>query len=338
MNRLRGWELVAAVVACVLLSAATASAQAITLGTAVSRDVPMRQSIYHPTWISHSDCVKNGDITFSVNMPSPAWQSNRLEVWVGVGTDCTDPASRLGTAPSCWNVYSAPPTIGVAYQVKVRMQDIVGHHLNTGTVHGPGSGTAADCDNAASAAPTQVTLFFMLVDNTGQVDPTTVPSTYTDLAWDLLGPDAPTHVSATSGVDALRVDFAGPTPLTDVVGYQIYCGVPSSDAGCAAPGLQPGALPDLKYVYGQVNGAATTSGWVEGLTVGTRYAVAVAGFDGVQNTGLLSDVVCGTPRHATAMQESGGCSVAGRRADARWVFAFGLLAGFGALRRIRRRS
>ena len=337
VSRSRGWELAALAVAGVLLSAATASAQAITIGK-VTRDIPMRASTYFPTWINHSDCVKNGNITFSVNLPSPAWMNSMLEVWASVGTGCTDLASRTGSAPSCWNVYAAQPVIGVAYPVKVRMQDIVAQHLSTDAVHGPGSGTVADCDNASSAAPSSVTLQFMLVDAaTGQIVPGAF-CTYSDLAWDLLGPDAPTLTSVTSGGDALRVDFTGPMPLTDIIGYRFYCDLASSDAGCHVPGLQPGVAPDSSFLCGEVRGGINTSGQLDGLTAGTRYAVGVAGFDRVQNTGLLSNVACGTPRQATATQQSSGCSVAGRRADARWLLALGLIGGFGVLRRTRRRS
>lgn len=93
-----------------------------------------------------------------------------------------------------------------------------------------------------------------------------------------------------------------------------------------------------------MNGKTTTSGAASGLTNGVAYAVAVAATDGVENVGLLSQVVCGTPapvdgffdeyRKAGGQGGGGFCGVAqGSTPGAAWA----LLAAAGAMCIRRRR-
>ncbi len=415
-----------AVALAVLLGAVTASAQAITLSTTVTRNITERSSTYHPTWINYSDCIKDGTITFTVSsMPSPAWNNDLLQVWASSGTDCNDSTQRTGSAATCWEVYSAQPTTGTGQTVKVSMRDIVGQH--TGSK--PGSGTIADCNSTSgTSSPQAVTLYFMLISG-AQVDPTATTATYNDLKVDLLGPDPPTKIKTGIAEKQLKVSWTPPaSSLTDVSGYYIFCdpkpgsstpswtasgtggsggttgtggtsgtggtagtsaggsdagsvdaaadsggadaavggsgaggasgaaGTTLTDAGsevgavnqqCPSTVLLAGQRPDPAYICGKVNGASTTSGYAKGLTNGQLYAVAVAGFDGVENYGPLSEVQCETPQivndfwdeYTQAGGKGGGgfCGIADSSAPgAGGAFLLALFAGFLRKRRRQR--
>lgn len=365
----------------VLLGAGPASAQQITIGTAVDRSTPRRQSTYHPDWINYSDCIQDGTLTFTLTLPSNLL-SDDLQVWAGgTGTDCTDSTQRTGTASTCWKLYSAQPTAGQGLRVEVSMQDIVGRHVGSG----PGSGTAGDCDSSSSQA-VSVTLYFMLLPS-GGTNPD-ASQTYA-LKYDLLGPPAPTNIKTGIAENRLKVSWTASSPLDDVEGYYVFCdpkpgaastsqpleaGSPDAAAGtggttgsggaggstgatdggseaatqnpdCPSSVLITGQRPDGTFRCGDVNGKSSTSTYAEGLTNGTKYNVAVAGYDGVQNYGLLSTVECDTPQivndfwdeYTQAGGKGGGgfCGIAARPAPgAGGAFLLALFAGL--LRRRRR--
>ncbi len=385
----------------VLLGAGPAAAQQITIGTGVKRSTPVRGGTYHPNWINHSDCVADGTITFPVSMPSPAYSNDTLEIWVGSNVDCSVYDNRKGASPTCWNVYAATPSSGTAFSAKVRMQDIAGQHKYTDTASGPGSGIPADCENQSNSSPLDATLYFMLVDGSGQIDATTQFGTYKDLKLDLRGPDAPTGIKTGIAENQVKVSWTAPSSPADLVGYHLFCfpkpgaastsqpleagtdaaldaagggsggadaatgtggsggtsgagGSATSDAGsdaaagnpdCPSPALLPGAVPDPAYLCGDVHGVTSTSAYAKGLTNFTKYAVAVAGYDGVQNDGPLSTIECGTPQpvndfwdeYTQAGGKGGGgfCGIADKPAPgAGGAFLLALFAGL--LRRRRR--
>lgn len=315
----------------VLLGAGSAAAQQqITIGTAVDRSTPRRGGTYNPDWINYSDCINKGILTFTLTLPSPTWENDLLQVWVGSGTDCTQSSERIGTSATCSKLYSAQPSTGTSLKVKLSMQDIVGGH----------------CDSTSSA-PVKVALYFMLL----QSGSTTVDvSAQYPLTYDLLGPPAPTNIKTGIAENQLKVSWTASNPATDVAGYYIFCdpkpgaastsqpleaGIPdaavgtggtdagggsggatssggasgstsATDAGsdaatqnpkCPSSVLITGKRPESHaFLCGQVNGATTTSGYAKGLTNGVKYNVAVAGYDAVQNDGYLSYVECSTPQ------------------------------------------
>lgn len=225
----------AATLGCALFAAAAVAEAAITVSTVVTRNIPSRTSAYNPLWINYSDCQQDAQINFTLTM-SEEWKSTTLEVWASTGVDCTDVAQRTGASPGCWNVFKEAPTTGTSYPVKLLAQDLIGQHKNTEANHGPGTGTIADCDAAATSAPQQLSLFFILVDGSGQTVSSSAP--YTSMSYDLLGPDAPTDVSVGVGDTRLVLDWENPNS-PDLAGFEFYCD--PAPGGASAPGGSAGA-------------------------------------------------------------------------------------------------
>jgi hypothetical protein len=74
----------------------------------------------------------------------------------------------------------------------------------------------------------------------------------------------------------------------------------SSDAGvCADTVLVAGNIPDqtlfTKYLCGRSDGSSANGGLVTGLNNGNSYAVSVASYDSLGNTGALSETHCASP-------------------------------------------
>jgi hypothetical protein len=217
-----------------LLTTRPASAQTISVTAAsLERKVGFRPSSEQPTWINYSDCVKDDELSFETILQNALGKS--LEVWAGSNTDCTVyDARQSASAPTCWQVYKASAQ-GTTQKVVIRAQDIVAQHLKTASSSGPGSGTAADCDRTdIESAGVPVTLHFLLIDSAGQASPSTGTFTY-PTQFDLVGPAAPSGVSAGVGEDRLIVDW-NTVNATDLLGYRLYC---DPKPGSVTPANQP---------------------------------------------------------------------------------------------------
>ena len=323
--------------------------------TAFERLAPMRDIGNKPLWISFSDCTyeSTGDvITISIRA-SGFSNGQTLEVWAGEqAVDCTERASRTGTSPSCWQVYSQAISSNFV-AVDMRTQDIVARHKTTRSDAdggwGPGTGTLEECTSEGIDA-TALNLTFMFLTGGGEVAGT--GQVWTQTGIDVIGPSAPTDIAAATGDTTLAVSWTGSSSLGRY-GYNIYCaansggGDAAADAGgsCGSSALTAGSLPDPDLLCGSAAGAATSKGTAFNLTNGQSYAVAVSSYDDILNQGPLSENACGTPTDlidfwqdyvSSGGRDPGGlCNYSPASPTRHWPIGFGLL-GFIALAILRK--
>jgi hypothetical protein len=258
----------------VLLAGAVASAQTVTLSTeppARLVNVDGRTSA-NRNKISKGDCMANDVFTFHANLTG--YESYTLEVWAGSAV-CTTYESRQGTSPQCWKVY-ASGTPASTMEIQIRVQDIAAENLITDSPNGPNSGTLADCDNPVNAQ--SVTLYFMLVDSSHQVPTTGTGATFAT-SFDLVGPDAPTGLSAGEAESMLALSWT-PSPSSGVRGYYFYC-VPEDTVGTGGTG--GGGTSSAAGAGGDTVGGGTSSAAGAG---GDTVATATGG-----STGTLTQAI-----------------------------------------------
>jgi hypothetical protein len=145
-----------------------------------------------------------------------------------------------------------------------------------------------------------------------------------------------------AGTDTGGADTGGTTGVGGGTGGQR-----AINPNCYSPTLVPGEVPPADLVpCGTGNGSTQSEGQAKGLENDQPYAVAVAGFDAVNNVGPLSDLACATPqlvddffdRYREAGGKAGGgfCSI--QRYGSPWAVLLLVGAGLGyALRRRRPR-
>ncbi|MBE7478405.1 MAG: hypothetical protein HS104_00210 [Polyangiaceae bacterium] len=389
--------------ALLLAASSTALAQTVTVKEAYTRKLGFRTSDKEPNWISYSDCTGDDELYFETTLVKAVGYS--LEVWVGSSADCTAYEARLGSSPTCWQVFKTSAQLETQ-KVTIRAQDVIAQNKSTDGTWGQGSGTLADCDDSGAPSDGQaVTFYFLLVDGTGQPVTVGAPATR-QTTYDLVGPPAPGNVSAGIGEDLLVVSWSAST-ASDLIGYRVYCdpkpgaqapaNSPMADAGlagatatdaatdaasggtsgdaaadatsdaagsggasgsggsgggggnpnCPSAALVPGERPDSAYQCGSVTSKTDTSTEAKGLLNGVNYAVAVAGFDRVGNSGPLSSVACGSPqpvddffelyRRAGGKGGGGFCAIGADPSPASLALA-GLALGAWLVRRRRRQG
>ena len=289
--------------------------------------------------ISQQDCLDDISVEFPLilgGLPT----SNALQAWAG--TSCTDATARTGANPTCWPIY--PSSIAATTQAvnpRIRAQDIVGQIVTQ-----PKNLTYAVADKsvcttqALTSGQTTVNIFFIWVD--GQSTAIASATAY-PIAVKLLGPPAPTAVTAAAGGGLLKVGWTAPSGEKDLAGYYIYAqasgasdAATTSDAStlvCDDGGILDGGTDDSGDAIaiqvdasctsvpagdgaaascGTVDPKASTSqqvtgavggGTVKGLVNGATYTVAVGAYDSFGNVGALSGVVCATPQETTGFWE-----------------------------------
>jgi hypothetical protein len=233
--------------------------------------------------------------------------------------------------------------------------------LPTGTLV-QGTGPQACIDNSGIPVVTPVTVYFMLVDTTGNIQGNFVtwPGTYK-----LLAPNPPDNVSAAVGDTLLPVQFSyidnQSTDMT-INGYQIFCDPPPgggaadagvtpvpTDAGVVTPDcsndsqLVAGEIAASKFQCGSASVSATSAN-ATGLVNGVSYHVGVAATDTYENIGKVSTLSCEVPQpvdgffkeYRAAGGKGGGgfCSFSMKREPLPWLALLGL-ASCLALRRRR---
>ncbi|MEZ4220730.1 MAG: hypothetical protein R3B13_07345 [Polyangiaceae bacterium] len=225
---------------------ATAWAQTITLPSVFDRTLTDRLGDGESrAWINYDDCIKNDIFSWTVTLSG--FSGTILEVWVGQGADCTD--SKVRSDGQCWKVYSdSSPGGGVTETVKVAVRDVVSQT-------GPATGTAADCERTDyPTAGQKVTLYFMLIDG----DTVKTHVTFDDVKIDLVGPPAPSGVSAGIGENRLVINWKAPN-AEDLSGYRLYCDPPPGSAA-SSPASHPMAVGDAALDGAAGADAATDSG------------------------------------------------------------------------------
>jgi MYXO-CTERM domain-containing protein len=356
------------VAASVLIAARPAEAQSVTLPptTEPTRKVSLRLSTEDPYTVSYSDCIANDTFTFQTTLNG--YQGYTLEVWAGPD-DCSNLTERQSSSSAtCWEVYSDTPTNAI-WPVTIRVQDMIGTPT---TVTGPNTGKPANCRNTQTGSTGQtVYINFMLISSE------TIQGTAAQYAleYDLVGPPPPTNVGAGVGDGELVLNWTASND-PDLQGYQFYCDPPpngvkvppaeagtdagadaaveggsteaGTNAGCPSSVLFSNAVPPAAYKCGSVSGPRNQNGTASGLTNDTLYAVGVAGYDLVRNSGPLSGVACGTPEkingffnlYSQAGGKAGGgyCDIGGvPDPDELWALGGLLLAAVFRRRRRQRR-
>jgi hypothetical protein len=334
----------------------SAAAQTITLSKVVTRTIADRPSNQFPLEISYSDCIAGDAYEFTVSTSN--FSGFQLEVWGSSGTNCNDYAQRRGASPQCWPVLDGVTLTATSSTLTINSRDIIAQRK--GGDIGAEPGTIDDCNKqTGTGLPSAFSLFFMFVNASGEIPAGSTPATYTS-KWDLLGPPAPTEVSAGSGENELVVNFKAPTSGAPA-GYRFYCDPPpagravdagaGTDAGdgdggtaeCGSGLLVSGAIPNNDLQCGSASGIATNKGEAKGLENSVVHAVAVAAYDGIGNVGPLSTIACGTPLPVTdffeAYRGAGGkagggyCSIGATP----WRGSVAIVVGAAAAWLIRRR-
>lgn len=230
LRRLPVWVLATAFALGLLLWGRPASAQ-LTAGTVVPRPYSHEG---HPFWISKSDCDATDDILgFTFTVPSSAVSGNYLfEVWASESVTCLLDAERHSVSnPKCKQIANLGAVKKTTIDAPIRSSDIAN------TLDG-----VENCvDSGSQTGTRKVNVSFLLLAKTTEDVPAanavTYPSGTIDIAVDLLGPDPPSTVTASSSEAALAVDLTGSTPSQDTLGYYIYCDPPptedaSTNGGC----------------------------------------------------------------------------------------------------------
>jgi hypothetical protein len=257
------WTSAAAAALLVVGAAGAVAAQSVTVNAAsLDRKLGFRPGDQEPNWISYSDCSGDDELYFETTLVSAVGYS--LEVWVGSSADCTTYDARLGSSPTCWQVYKTSPQ-STTQKVTLRAQDLIAQNKSTDTTWGPGTGTLADCE-----------------DGTGQ--PVGTGSSY-QTKYDLVGPPAPTGVSAGVGEELLVVSWDA-SSASDLIGYRVYC---DPKPGALSPASSPMADAGLAGAAGSdagVGGAGGAAGTDGGTSdAGSDAATATGGTGGTGGSG-----------------------------------------------------
>lgn len=230
-----GVGLVALVGACVALAAGpsenlaaaqtTGTGPSITVNPLVTRTLPngdtapTRSQGLNPTGISFDDCEKDVTLNFSLTLGGLPQPNLHVEAWVG-SSDCTDLASRTSTTATCKPAAPLGISLSQTVSVHIKARDIVANQADNPK---PVTYTAAPesaCTSAqTTSGATSLSVYFLWLDGSGNSQGTAAKY---DLKADLVGPAAPTNVSAGDGDRILVVNW-NPTADTDTYGFQVFC-------------------------------------------------------------------------------------------------------------------
>jgi hypothetical protein len=251
-------------VACLFGLFAFAFAFAWTVGAwagTVSIDTTLiqRGNSNHPgqtnvNWISRADCLADDVFTFSLSTTFVPGEV--LQGWVGpLGADCHFSTARTGTSATCRKVYENASPTQPGMSVQLRDQDllaaaIAGASSTSSAVTLPATSAVCEPTSAMSTTPVGLAVYFLFITNGSVADVTAVTgdNTGTEMSYDLVGPTAPSAVSAGVGDTLLKVQWGG-TSDTTLAGYYVFCVTGSfsqpyvSDAGytCVEAGASDAA-------------------------------------------------------------------------------------------------
>jgi hypothetical protein len=269
--------------------------------------------------INRRDCLDDATIDFDARFATTT--TGAFQLWAGSG--CED-AMKRSTHTGCVHVGDGSTA---ETKVTVRVQNLVKAFSDTA------EGTDATCDTGESEELAERTLFFLVIDTgTDEVAIQGAPPWVYN--FDIVAPDPPTMVTATSGEASLNVEFEAPDS-PDLDNYRFYCAPAESD--CSSAGLASGMDPVETTYCGDADAQGAAEGSTDDkLSNSALYAVGVASTDTAGNIGKLSDLDCATPLEVTGFFEAyraaggkaggGFCSFApARRSGA--AFAGALLLG-----------
>ncbi|MDB4998171.1 MAG: hypothetical protein JWM74_5603 [Myxococcaceae bacterium] len=224
--------------------AQTVADPTITVNPVVTRKLPngdaasIRGQGQNPTGISFADCDQDVVLNFSLALGGLPQNDKHVEAWVG-STDCTPLTARSGTTAVCKPAAPLGISANATTTVPVHARDIVANQSDNPK---PVNYTAAGKDVCTTAQKTSgalsLSVYFMWLDGAG--NPFGTAAKY-DLKTDMVGPNAPSSVSAGDGDRILVVSWK-PATDTDTQGFVIYCD-PVADVGAVIPADSGPAAP-----------------------------------------------------------------------------------------------
>ena len=269
--------------------------------------------------VSRQDCLDDISIEFPLilgGLPT----SNALQAWAGAS--CTDATARTGANPTCWPIY--PSSIAATTQAvnpRIRVRDLVGQIVTQpkNLTYAPADQTVCTTQ-ALTSGQTTVNVFFIWVD--GQSTAISSATAY-PVAVKLLGPPAPTAVTASAGGNLLKVGWTAPSGEKDLAGYYIYA--------------QNGAASDAATTTDASTLVCDDGGILDGGTDDSGDAIAIqvdASCTSVPAGGDASASACGAvdPKASTSTQVTGavgGGTVTGLSNGATYSVAVGAYDSFG---------
>lgn len=341
-------------------------------------EMPMRPTSQFPLWISRRDCLTENNLVFTITLSRGNFSSgDTLSVWVSQSSDCRIGSVRNDASSDCVGIL-AQSDLKDTMSIEVPVREIA-----------KALGAPGCEDRSASTLARPVSIYFLhhpAADGTQANVDENHSVVWTDTKMDLLGPKPPSNVRVGSGDTRLILEFTPPVD-EDLNGYYFFCdsggaSAPDASAGgtsgagggggaagaggasgagsstaagesaaCGSSALIPGKIPDLDTTYQCGSVGKGSAGEATRLTNDVRYAVGIAAYDTIGNPGVLSDLVCGTPkdvdgffelyRKAGGQAGGGYCSVGGPVGAGRWVpLPLGAVvagATLGLWRSIRRR-
>lgn len=247
--------------------------------TQITRNEPLRGINDFPYWVSRADCIKDDEITFSVQVTTP--NTDNFEVWAGAA-DCTQLAQRQGDQATCWRVFSGSVVKSPA-DITLRARDIVAKNgPSNGSTGVPG--TEEDCN---SQEYVKLGLYFMYINDAGAVSSNTV--VFNESGIDLEGPISPNITEVAPSDNRLLIRWEESNP-GEFAGYRIYCAdaVEVSTTSTALT-LLDGAVVDGAVVEGAaVDGAALENTALSDTTANDTNVTSPAGRDTAVEAGAIS--------------------------------------------------
>ena len=236
-----------AVLAAISLADSDANAQVadptITVNPLVTRKLPnggaapVRGQGQNPTGISFADCDQDIVLNFSLTLGGLPQNDRHIEAWVGT-TDCTPLAARSATTAACKPAAPLGISANATTTVSVHARDIVANQSDNPKPVNYTPATKDACTAQKTSGALSLSVYFMWLDGAG--NPVGTAAKY-DLKTDMLGPNAPTNVSAGDGDRILVVNWK-PATDTDTQGFVVYCdpvaevsAVIPADSGPVAP-------------------------------------------------------------------------------------------------------
>lgn len=159
------------------------------------------------------------------------------------------------------------------------------------------------------------------------------------------GSDAAAEASATGGDSGLEASAGGSGGTSGSSGTGGSGGGSAGNPDCPSASLTPGTIPSSEYQCGSTSSKVSTEVTATNLANGVKYAVAVAAFDTLGNSGPLSKVACGTPQPVDDFFElyrraggkgGGGFCALGQNPSQATLALFGAALAVSLLRRRRR--
>lgn len=208
------WLLGSALAAMALLASARAQAQNVKVtNPTTTRQTPdagvkLPRSSVNEYFISYQDCIDDIELDFPVAVTG---STNGFQVWASATADCTVSATRNQSPQVCFNFAPSYPSQTGKVTIKARAL--------LDTLFGIGSDCIDTSGNGSQPRP--LTIYFMLIPDSGDVDSTNVYK-WDKTQIDLLGPEPPTDMTLGVGNGELILNL--PTNMnSDTQGYFIFC-------------------------------------------------------------------------------------------------------------------